>query len=444
MGVAMTDLQIRRVPFRFDESTPYQWLPANPDFGHLLNGISVIAVAFETYIVSVVRQAFDLIPDAEVAEEADAFLRQEAQHARAHRLHLRALAAQHPGVKGVLDDAVAAYDALLDAEPLEFHLAYIADLEATFTPLFTMMLNNRATLFEPGDDRVASLFLWHFVEEVEHRSSALRIYDAVVGKPWYRLRVMPRVFGHAEGVFTGIMQGFDAHVPPADLVVSTRRVLSTAMSFLGLYRDPTVAAVTSRCDWRIADLIASASPVSLYLVVPPSDISRTKPLIRLILNQIGRRLTESLDGSDGIERRHKLLLMLDEFPALGRLDFFETSLAFLAEGAKVAVLDIEPPDFPFQGNDLLYVKTDVSQSGQVNAAFDKLLKTFGGVDVLVNNAAILAQATIEETTLEVWEQGRFIRFHGLSQWLGWLWPFAAILFGLRTLARPPRISEVAP
>ncbi len=85
-------------------------------------------------------------------------------------------------------------------------------------------------------------------------------------------------------------------------------VLSTAMSFLGLYRDPTVAEVTSRCDWRIADLISAEHPVSLYLVVPPSDISRTKPLIRLILNQIGRRLTESLDGSDGIARRHKLLL----------------------------------------------------------------------------------------------------------------------------------------
>ncbi|ETI64963.1 conjugal transfer protein TraG [Sphingobium sp. C100] len=107
-------------------------------------------------------------------------------------------------------------------------------------------------------------------------------------------------------------------------------VLSTAMSFLGLYRDPTVAAVTSRCDWRIADLIEAEAPVSLYLVVPPSDISRTKPLIRLVLNQIGRRLTESLDGSDGIARRHRLLLMLDEFPALGRLDFFESALAYLA------------------------------------------------------------------------------------------------------------------
>jgi type IV secretion system protein VirD4 len=104
-------------------------------------------------------------------------------------------------------------------------------------------------------------------------------------------------------------------------------VLSTAMSFLGLYRDPVVAAVTRRCDWRIRDLVEARYPVTLYLVVPPSDISRTKPLVRLILNQIGRRLTEELDNK---QRRHRLLLMLDEFPALGRLDFFESALAFMA------------------------------------------------------------------------------------------------------------------
>jgi type IV secretion system protein VirD4 len=107
-------------------------------------------------------------------------------------------------------------------------------------------------------------------------------------------------------------------------------VLSTAMSFLGLYRDPTVAAVTAACDWRIADLVAAKRPLSLYLVIPPSDISRTKPLVRLILNQIGRRLTEKLDDHRSTVRRNDLLLMLDEFPALGRLDFFETALAFMA------------------------------------------------------------------------------------------------------------------
>jgi type IV secretion system protein VirD4 len=107
-------------------------------------------------------------------------------------------------------------------------------------------------------------------------------------------------------------------------------VLSTAMSFLGLYRDPTVAATTSACDWRIADLMDAEHPVSLYLVIPPSDISRTKPLVRLVLNQIGRRLTERLEGDPKKTRKHQLIMMLDEFPALGRLDFFETALAFMA------------------------------------------------------------------------------------------------------------------
>jgi type IV secretion system protein VirD4 len=107
-------------------------------------------------------------------------------------------------------------------------------------------------------------------------------------------------------------------------------VLSTAMSFLGLYRDPTVAEVTSRCDWRIDDLVHGDHPISLYLVVPASDISRTKPLIRLLLNQIGRRLTETVELKEGLPDRHRLLLMLDEFPALGRLDFFESALAFMA------------------------------------------------------------------------------------------------------------------
>jgi type IV secretion system protein VirD4 len=107
-------------------------------------------------------------------------------------------------------------------------------------------------------------------------------------------------------------------------------VLSTAVSFLGLYRDPTIARNTDVSDWRIADLVTADKPVTLYLVVPPSDISRTKPLIRLVLNQIGRRLTETLDAIGDEPKKRQLLLMLDEFPALGRLDFFESALAFMA------------------------------------------------------------------------------------------------------------------
>ncbi len=106
-------------------------------------------------------------------------------------------------------------------------------------------------------------------------------------------------------------------------------VISSALSFLTLYRDPLIAAATSESDFRLADLMNGEHPVSLYLVVPPNDQTRTRPLMRLILNQIGRHLTESMDHKKR-SYKHRLLFLLDEFPTLGRLDFFESALAFVA------------------------------------------------------------------------------------------------------------------
>jgi len=110
-------------------------------------------------------------------------------------------------------------------------------------------------------------------------------------------------------------------------------VLSTALSFLDLYRDPILAQNTAVSDFALEDLVSHERPVSLYLTVPPSDLSRTRPLVRLLLNQACRRLTERMDFSEGRGRgagKHPLLLMLDEFPALGKLQFFQESLAYLA------------------------------------------------------------------------------------------------------------------
>jgi VanZ family protein len=43
-------------------------------------------------------------------------------------------------------------------------------------------------------------------------------------------------------------------------------------------------------------------------------------------------------------------------------------------------------------------------------------------------------------TLQIWEQGRFVRFNGLAQWLGWLWPFAALGYVLLRLSQPENAS----
>ena len=104
-------------------------------------------------------------------------------------------------------------------------------------------------------------------------------------------------------------------------------VVSTALGFLSLYRDPLVAANTADSDFRILDLMQAEHPVSLYLVVPPADKARLTPLMRLLWSQIGGRLTERLDLPG---RKHRVLLMIDELPSLGKLEFVQSSLAFVA------------------------------------------------------------------------------------------------------------------
>jgi predicted metal-dependent hydrolase len=208
--------KVRNVSFQFDDDTPFQWNRANPLFGFTGNVMSFIAPPFERYMVTTARQAIPRIADPEVAADADAFLRQEALHAREHRHHVGALTRKYPGLAQVSAELERRFDRLIETETLEFHLAYAADIEATFTPLFNVWLRHRDSFFDNDHPRVASLFLWHLVEEIEHRSSAYLLYNAVVPDRWYRLRVMPRVFSHMLGCSTLACHGFDEHVPFED------------------------------------------------------------------------------------------------------------------------------------------------------------------------------------------------------------------------------------
>lgn len=226
----MTELHVRKMDFAFaDYDVPFLWNPANPAFSAMANAVSFLAIGFEKMIVQLITQAKPQITDPEVAEEADAFMRQEGQHSTAHRQHVKALIRRYPGLQQTLDEVIAEFDTLTANTPVKYRLAYTADLEATFTPVFKLMLDNDDTLFAPGDDRVASLFIWHFVEEVEHRSSALIIFDSVVGSELYRMRVAPSIFRHVLKVVAVACAGFNEHVPLEDRQVD-------AMAMFARYR----------------------------------------------------------------------------------------------------------------------------------------------------------------------------------------------------------------
>ncbi len=110
-------------------------------------------------------------------------------------------------------------------------------------------------------------------------------------------------------------------------------VLSTAKSYLSLYRDPVIARNISRSQFRIRDLMNHENPVSLYIITQPEDKARLRPLVRVIVNMIVRLLASQLDFTDGkpsARYNHRLLMMLDEFPSLGKLAIMQESLAFIA------------------------------------------------------------------------------------------------------------------
>jgi len=121
-------------------------------------------------------------------------------------------------------------------------------------------------------------------------------------------------------------------------------VLSTAKTTLILYSDPLVQRSIEESDFTINDLKHFKYPVSLYLVVPPSDIERLKPLLRLIFTMAVNSLTEELEEVRNSKIKqalkkdekfaprpdHRLLLLIDEFPSLGKMPIFETAFAYIA------------------------------------------------------------------------------------------------------------------
>lgn len=110
-------------------------------------------------------------------------------------------------------------------------------------------------------------------------------------------------------------------------------VLSTAKTRLALYTEPIVGQNTATSDFRVDDLMNLYKSVSFYMVVPPSDKERLRPFIRLFIGFYIRRATASMrfeDGASAADYMHRLMMMIDELPALRKLDALQDGLGYLA------------------------------------------------------------------------------------------------------------------
>ncbi len=107
-------------------------------------------------------------------------------------------------------------------------------------------------------------------------------------------------------------------------------VLSTAVRCLSLWRDFGVAKNGTKSDFTMSDLLSKKQPMSIYLTVPVSDLSRTRPFTRLFFALALRRLTEQLESMHNADRPRRVLLVLDEFPQLHHIPEFESALSVIS------------------------------------------------------------------------------------------------------------------
>jgi predicted metal-dependent hydrolase len=228
----MSRLKVRPIQFRFDETTSYYWHHSNTQWGNLVNFITLIGPAFERYFIKAIRQALPQIKNPAVREDAELFCHQEAQHSRQHLAHFQALGKQHPGLDEVRKQVLSSYEKLFASRSLEFHLSYAATVELAFGPIAKFMVENREQLFSDCDDRIAAFILWHFVEEFEHRNSAIDVYNDVVCKYGYRMRMAIDVVKHLRDVELITRTGLARVVPP-----DPRGILPNDLSLSAAFRD---------------------------------------------------------------------------------------------------------------------------------------------------------------------------------------------------------------
>jgi predicted metal-dependent hydrolase len=135
----------------------------------------------EPYVVAATRAAVDdgLITDPDLAAEAHAYLTQEAQHHGQHQQFNQFLVARYPKLHRV-ERALSWTFGRLRRRSTRFGLAFAAGFE-TVAFASAGWVDEHQSLLRDAEPTVATLFLWHLAEEVEHKTVAYDVYQASGG-----------------------------------------------------------------------------------------------------------------------------------------------------------------------------------------------------------------------------------------------------------------------
>ncbi|GAA4043289.1 metal-dependent hydrolase [Parerythrobacter jejuensis] len=188
------DIIVRRIPFAFDEGIDPVWHPKQREWSHMINGASLTMPYLEPFLIKTVREALSHVSDPQLEADVQAFCGQEGAHYNNHRRYNEILKRSYPELAEVEEEMAADY-AKFQKRSLRWRLAYSAGFETMTMGVTEWLIGHRTSLFHRGDASVASLVLWHMVEETEHKNVAYDLYQHLYGDYW------PKTWGLIVGSF---------------------------------------------------------------------------------------------------------------------------------------------------------------------------------------------------------------------------------------------------
>ena len=102
-------------------------------------------------------------------------------------------------------------------------------------------------------------------------------------------------------------------------------VVSTALTKLNLFKDPIIRKNMGTSDFKMTDIMDYETPVSVYMCAKEEELTTLSPIIRIFITQLLGISTRQL------KHKHRLLMLLDEFPAFGAVPLLEKGLGYLAQ-----------------------------------------------------------------------------------------------------------------
>jgi len=185
------DVRTRRIAFDYPESDlPKYFADGDLVVSHLLAMLSSFFPEGEDFFVRSVRNYRDQVTDPELKKQVAGFIGQEAIHGREHRRFNQRLQRHGYPARWVDSRTKIGLDRLAKSAPKAHQLAVTAALEHYTATIAELLLSNERAQALSSIPEVRHIFLWHAVEESEHKSVAFDVFQQVSGDEKLRVRTM--------------------------------------------------------------------------------------------------------------------------------------------------------------------------------------------------------------------------------------------------------------